>query len=347
MRMKAKDKGIIGGVLKMLLALAVLLPSMESCESIYEEEGDCSVTYRVAFRYVKNIVEADAFPSQVHSVSLYVFDKGGRLVTSKTESGTALAQPGYSMEIDVEPGTYDVIAWCGLEGGDSFSLKGGAKPASKEDLICRMARTAASTSSVELNPLFHGMMELTFPEDPGVHVLGPVDLTKDTNTIRIVLQSYNGMVLNANDFNFKITDANGLMNYDNRLMDDDVITYSYWSKKEAIVDVPGTKATVESVSSVVAEISMARLVPEHNPTLTVTAKNELEAGKDGIVLTLPLKDLLLVARGEAKSHLSEADYLDYQDDWTLVFFVTDQRSWYMDAGIYVNGWHMRMQNTDL
>lgn len=344
--MKAKDNGIFGGALKMLLSLAIMLPFAWSCGTIFEDEGDCEVTYRVSFRYARNILEADAFSSQVRSVSLYVFDKSGRFVTSKTESGAALAQPGYSMEIDVKPGTYDVIAWCGLNEGDSFALAGGSAPSSKADLVCRMARTAASTSSVELNPLFHGMMELEFPSLPGDYVLGPVDLTKDTNTIRIVLQSYNNIVLHANDFNFTITDANGLMNYDNRLMDDDVITYSCWSKKEIDVEIP-TKADIEDISSVVAEISMARLVPEHNPMLTVTAKNELEPGKDGIVLTLPLKDLLLVARGEAKSRLSDADYLDYQDDWTLIFFVTDQRSWYMNGGIYVNGWHMRWQSTDI
>lgn len=346
--MKAKGNIFFGTMLRMLLSLMALMPLLWSCDAvIYEGEGDCSVTYRVSFRYVRNIVEADAFPSQVHSVSLFVFDKAGRFVTSKTESGAALSEPGYAMEIDVEPGTYDVIAWCGMEEGDSFSLAGGANPASKADLVCRMARTAASTSSVELTPLFHGMAELTFPDEPGVHVAGPVDLTKDTNTIRIVLQSYNGVVLNAKDFGFTIEDANGLMDYDNSLMEDDVITYGYWSKNEAVVDVPGTKADIGSVSSVVAEISMARLVPEHNPVLTVTANNELEPGKDGIVLSLPLKDLLLIARGEAKRHLSDADYLDYQDDWTLVFFVTDQRSWYMDAGIYVNGWHVVFQSSDL
>lgn len=45
----------------MLLASIVFCCALSSCDSIiYDDEGDCSVTYRVAFRYDRNMKWADA-----------------------------------------------------------------------------------------------------------------------------------------------------------------------------------------------------------------------------------------------------------------------------------------------
>lgn len=99
-----------------MLAATVFCCVLPSCDNIiYDDEGDCSVTYRVAFRYDRNMKWADAFPSEVKSVHLYAFDKGGTLVWQNSEKGEALAADGYTMTLDLPASDYHLVAWCGLE----------------------------------------------------------------------------------------------------------------------------------------------------------------------------------------------------------------------------------------
>ena len=50
-----------------------------------------------------------------------------------------------------------------------------------------------------------------------------VPLVKNTNTIRIILQQMDGVTVEVDKFEFTITDDNGLMNYDNKLLEDENI----------------------------------------------------------------------------------------------------------------------------
>ena len=90
------------------LMMAVTLGSaVVSCDSILDEDDvDCSVEYRVKFKYDYNMKYADAFSREVSSVALYAFDDNGKLVYQKTEAGDVLAADGYSMAVDMEPGDY-------------------------------------------------------------------------------------------------------------------------------------------------------------------------------------------------------------------------------------------------
>ena len=55
-----------------------------SCDNILaEEEEDCSIHYRVKFKYDYNMKYADAFANEVNSVTLYAFDDDGKLVFQK------------------------------------------------------------------------------------------------------------------------------------------------------------------------------------------------------------------------------------------------------------------------
>ena len=97
-----------------LLAIIACTSLLYACDGlIYDGEGDCSVNYRVKFRYDYNMKFADAFAHEVNVVTLYLLDAGGRLVWQGTEQGEALAADGYVMTVDVETGEYDLLAWCG------------------------------------------------------------------------------------------------------------------------------------------------------------------------------------------------------------------------------------------
>ena len=93
------------------LMMAMTLGSaVVSCDSILgEEEVDCSVEYRVKFKYDYNMKYADAFSREVETVTLYAFDDNGKLVYQKTEEGDVLGEEGYTMKVDLEPGDYHLI----------------------------------------------------------------------------------------------------------------------------------------------------------------------------------------------------------------------------------------------
>lgn len=115
--------------LRMLMTVMAILPlaALVSCNSIvYDYEGDCSVTYRLKFRYDRNLKWADAFANEVTSVHVYAFDKDGVLVWQKAERMDPATAGTYSMLLDMPAGDYRLLAWCGLENdgthAESFSV---------------------------------------------------------------------------------------------------------------------------------------------------------------------------------------------------------------------------------
>ena len=178
--------------LSLLLAAGSLLPGCDSL--IYDGEGDCKVTYRVRFRYDRNLKFADAFASEVESVTLCLFDEQGRIVWRKTERGEALKAEGYAMEVDVVPGTYDLVAWCGSTDKNSFAIPDG--PARKQEWTATLNRDRASGGafvSEDLDRLYHGYLpaQLFAKAEEGVFTY-TMPLTKDTNNVRVVLQQLSG-----------------------------------------------------------------------------------------------------------------------------------------------------------
>lgn len=195
--------------LSLLLAAGNLLPGCDSL--IYDGEGDCKVTYRVRFRYDRNLKFADAFASEVESVTLCLFDEQGRIVWRKTERGEALKAEGYAMEVDVVPGTYDLVAWCGSTDKNSFAIPDG--PARKQEWTATLNRDHASGGAFvreDLDRLYHGYLpaQLFAKAEEGVFTY-TMPLTKDTNNVRVVLQQLSGEAMDKDRFIFRITAENG------------------------------------------------------------------------------------------------------------------------------------------
>ena len=271
--------------LPVLMLLSVLFV-MTACDGIYEDEGDCSVHYHVKFRYDMNMKFADAFAHEVNSVTLYVLDEQNNVVWQGSEQGEALAQEGYAMEVDVAPGSYSLLAWCGLAGGNSFAVPVSSR---KEDLICSLKREHKLDGTAyvkeDLNRLYHGYLEKqTFSSEEGTHTF-VVPLVKNTNNIRVVLQHLSGEPVDKDKFTFSITDENGVMNWDNKLLSDEPVTYYAWHTDSGTAGIDDVDSrTVSSFSAAIAELTTARLVKEKAPRLKVT--ND----KGETVFSIPLID---------------------------------------------------------
>lgn len=237
---------------KRTLAAIVCALTLLGCDSvIYDGEGDCSVNYRVKFRYDMNLKFADAFAREVESVTLYLLDGGGRVVWQRTESGEALGKEGYAMEVDVAPGTYDLLAWCGSTDKGSFRIP---ESASGKELTCTLMRESGTDGTghvrEDLDRLYHGYLpNQTFGDTEGTYTY-VVPLVKNTNNVRVVLQQTSGERLDEKRFSFRITAENGRMDWDNQLLPDEPVTYHAWHKQSAtagtaLPDLPDAVTSVQ------------------------------------------------------------------------------------------------------
>lgn len=348
----------------MLLIIAMAVCTLPSCDSvIYDDEGDCNVTYRVKFRYDRNMKWADAFANEVKSVHLYAFDKSGVLVWQNTEKGEALAADGYAMTLDLPSGDYRLLAWCGLEneGGrdESFSVPAATIGKTRiEELQCSLRRghdAGGAYCDEKLYPLFHGMLDVTLPDltNEGGEYTCTIPLTKDTNHVRIILQHLSGKDVNPEDFTFKIEEENGLMNYDNSLLPDEMITYRAYDTKSGTAglgiddypDINGSKAitpqsgTVTSVSVAIADLSVARLMEGRKTWLTV----EKPGVEDWPRVRIPLTDYALLVKDGYDREMTDQEYLDRQDEYTLTFFLDEDHYW-VSSTVIINSWKVVLDN---
>ncbi len=328
--------------------------ALSSCDSaIYEQEGDCDPHYMVRFRYDRNMKYADAFAHEVDGVRLYLADSNGKIVWQGEENGENLKQEGYTMNVDVAPGRYDLLAWCYGGDGSSFSIE---HAQSLEDLEAYMVRQhdedGAAWTDNRLTPLYHGRLaSVEFPETEGTH-LTTVGLTKDTNYIKVVLQQMAGKPMEPSDFEILITDDNGYIGADNSLKEDETISYRpSWpvtpiyaeiTPDDERAEVSGLADASEEYTGVMAEFLVSRLEESHRDDAMLTVRNR-NTGKT--VLSVKLIDFLLKVRGYYNREMDEQEYLDRQDEYSLVFFLDEGHEW-GSTTIYINSWRVVLQGVD-
>lgn len=334
-----------------LLLLSALVCTMASCDSILNyDEGDCSVEYRVRFKYDYNMKYANAFANEVKRVTLYAFDETGTFVYQRTEEGEILKADDYSMKVDIEPGNYHLIAWAGLT-DESYAIPLLTPGKSDLDELTVKTKRILQTRAADGEPinlikeklalLWHGESLQAFTR-AGKQNMITIPLVKNTNTFRIILQQMEGKALNVDDFEFSIYDDNGWLNYDNSLLKDNLLTYQPYHTASGGINRSETRADEEitQISTAIAEITVNRLMADKNPTLRITDKNN-----GSVVLNIPLVDFLVLTKPSSHS-MSSQEYMDRQDEYTMTFFLDKYRQW-LQTEIIINGWHIRLDDVDL
>lgn len=337
----------------------LLLTAGSSCDSvIYDDFEECPVEYLLYFKYDYNMKWADAFPNEVKSVRLYAFDAdSGELVWTTTESGQHLAEKGFCIPLQLKPGKYHLQAWCGADnnpGDEHFAIaQDFTSVSAKEHSTCYLLRNYEGTQAVSdksLHPLFHGILDIEIPliEDRPVSLKYEMPLVKDTNKIRIVLQQLSGKDLNVDDFQFKIEDANGSMAHDNSLVDDELIQYRPWITYSGTAgietkDPVENSRTITQVSVAQAEIDVARMMENHRKDMKLT----ISRSSDGeVVAKIPVIDYALLVKGFEREGLGDQEYLDRQDEYSMVFFLDDNLAW-ISSQVIINSWRVVFQEHEL
>ena len=304
-----------------LLLLLVLF----SCTSIDETLPECRLYVR--FRYDYNMEFSDAFASQVNRVDVFVFDKDGTFVM-KSEQGETLGGGSYRMPLPLPAGEYRIAAWAGMS--DDFEMpEPVAGKTTLEDLTVRMKREESLVHNKALNPLWYGGVQ-------AVSFTGrqeqteTVSLIKDTNKFRFILQkSGPGEELDINDCLFEIRADNGYYDWNNDLLDDDMISYRpYYLEK------------VEDVG-IVVEMNTMRLLEHKKVYLTLTRKSD---GKE--LMKIDLIPYLLLTKMEGHN-IPAQEYLDRQSEYAIVFFYNPELLNFLSTKIVINGWTIWLKGEDL
>ena len=254
---------------------------------------------------------------------------------------------------ELKPGHYTLKVWA--EGEERYAdsyIYGEPNSQDISSLTCRINRSECIIDH-DLTSLYHGLLKDADLNLEGFGVkTATVDLMKNTNVVRVVLQNTSGEALNAADFDFFINDGNAFLAYNNEpitrstALPENDVTYVAWSKYDGIINgtrselIPDIDGSITPTSAVVAELTVNRLFENMNPQLSIYSKETQKK-----ILQIPLIDYVLLVKGNYNKAMSNQEYLDRQDEYNFVFFIDDNHNW-LAAQIYINSWRVVLNNTD-
>ena len=305
-----------------LLLLLVLF----SCTSIDETLSECQLY--VSFRYDYNMEFTDAFATQVNRVDVFVFDKDGTFIMKKSEQGKTLGSGSYRMQLQLPIGEYRIATWAGMS--DAFEMpEPVAGKSTLEDLTVKMKREESLIHNKVLEPLWYGEIQ-TVNFTGKQEQTETVRLIKVTNKFRFILQkSGPGEELDMNDCLFEIRADNGYYDWNNDLLDDDMISYQPYHLEK-----------VEDVG-IVAEMNTMRLLEHKKVYLTLTRKSDSKE-----LMKVDLIPYLLLTKMEGHN-IPAQEYLDRQSEYAIVFFYNPELLNFLSTQIMINGWTIWLKGEDL
>ena len=336
---------------------------LASCNNpVYDDEGDCQTHYYLRFVYTKNLKWADAFPSEVNSVNLYAFDSNGKFVKDYMLRGDALSEPGYTLELDLDPGNYQLVAWCGLENDgkemESFTVPTPTPGVTTiDELTCTLNTTSTADypvySDSRLYFMYHGLLDVDLPDSmDGASYYYTMELTKDTNHIRIILQQLSAEDMDPEQFEFTIEDADGVLAYDNSLIGNTQVVYQQWDCQPGLADVTteNSDGIDEYITTqcVIADLSVSRMMADHKKTFYLTV-TDLKADKK-VINRVPVIQYALLSKDYyqlAYNHtMTDQEFLDRKDEYFLTFFLDENLRW-VSTYININSWRLVLGDYNL
>lgn len=322
-----------------------------SCDSwFFENEGDCSVRYTVPITFTESFDGGNAVTNNVRSVSLYVIDREGNVVTSQSATVPRAEAGEFSMEVNVAPGTYDLLVWgqgeSPADNPTAYTIGGGDYPENISQINATLPLTPGADGALsycdrDIIPLFNGLQRnVEFPDTYGDVKIEAVNLTRDTHVFQVLVQTIDGSELLPDEIGFRIEAANSEIAYTNDVISTNTFAYRPWhvSTTSASFDTPDATPAARSdgdVNGLLAELTTGRLMADRAPRLIIRRNYD---SKD--VISINLIDYLLLVKGEYNRPITDQQYLDRMRYYTLMFFLDAERNWYIAGGIFINGWRV-------
>lgn len=317
------------------LVLACLLLT-SSCTWVKDNNDDCPYGFWLNLRYTYNILDVEAAPEYVKDVSVFVYDSVGNYVTRIDAPQETLKAFDHRVRVEGLPeGDYQFVVWSGI-GNSEYAISG-------DRLTLDDFRLSLATASDPVISPAGGLPDLFYGSLPTVHydnayATHDVFMMKNTNQLAcLVVPLDDGKEIEPDEYTMKVITANGTMDARNRLVSDVAITYEPFAKDTVTID----DSDYGLLHGIKFGISTLRLIEDTDCRLIL---EKSETGEKIFNISLPeYIGMIGSLYTNAGRPLSVQEYLDRQDFYTIVFFLSGDN---LDQllQLQVNSWRLRAYN---
>lgn len=366
---------------KLVCFSAIALTTMSSC--IKEDMDDCPPAIsKVAlqFDYTYNVKQADAFAAEVKNINVYAFDENGKFFDSYIESREKF-ETGHTMEITgLKDGKYTFVCLArdrqvmsrAEDDEMEFSFASLTPGVSTiDDLTERMGKDNGEEikNDKEFAALYTAKTQVDFQRlnqkgNEGTVVTSTLSLMKCTKTYRIVLLPYENdqADFKPENFDVRIEGSAAWLDHKGEKMKNERITYlPYNMERRANYDGAHTEVNEEPVDqALIYDLSSSRMFERQNDRRVVRDGDKNNYDDKRIIITdLRDKDhpielfnhslpwFLALCGEKVNPNWDDQEYLDREDHYVLMFYVSDKRDYNMITKVNVNGWNVNIKDTEL
>ena len=318
-----------------LLHIICIVALFSSCDWVNDDLSDCPTGTWLKISYTYNILNVDAASTQVGDITILAFDKNDKYVDRLDVDSITLHQ-GYCMvRLPFPEETYHLLIWGGISGYQYQLPNLKAGQTERKSLNISLACDNKNQFNRKLNALFHSSLEnITISEEYQVITAG---LVKNTNYFSCILQDENTLPLRQEDFAFTLESTNGVIDYTNTPVGTTPTCYLPYRQELSL--------TSEQIPIIHARLNTLRIMKGDDTTLSIK-----HTPSGTTILHLPLTQYLLLSKNYPNNigDISDQEYLDREDSYTLMFFIQSS-----DTGIpriptmKVNDWIIRLNDSEL
>lgn len=366
---------------KLVCFSAIALTTMSSC--IKEDMDVCPPAIsKVAlqFDYTYNVKQADAFAAEVKNINVYAFDENGKFFDSYIESREKF-ETGHTMEITgLKDGKYTFVCLArdrqvmsrAEDDEMEFSFASLTPGVSTiDDLTERMGKDNGEEikNDKEFAALYTAKTQVDFQRlnqkgNEGTVVTSTLSLMKCTKTYRIVLLPYENdqADFKPENFDVRIEGSSAWLDHKGEKVKNERITYlPYNMERRANYDGAHTEVNEEPVDqALIYDLSSSRMFERQNDRRAVRDGDKNNYDDKRIIITdLRDKDnpvelfnhslpwFLALCGEKVNQNWDDQEYLDREDHYVLMFYVSDKRDYNMITKVNVNGWNVNIKDTEL
>lgn len=366
---------------KLVCFSAIALTTMSSC--IKEDMDDCPPAIsKVAlqFDYTYNVKQADAFAAEVKNINVYAFDENGKFFDSYIESREKF-ETGHTMEITgLKDGKYTFVCLArdrqvmsrAEDDEMEFSFASLTPGVSTiDDLTVRMGKDNSEEikNDKEFAALYTAKTQMDFQRlnqngNEGTVVTSTLSLMKCTKTYRIVLLPYENdqADFKPENFDVRIEGSAAWLDHNGEKVKNEGITYlPYNMERRANYDGAHTEVNEEPVDqALIYDLSSSRMFERQSDRRAVRDGDKSKYDDKRIIITdLRDKDnpielfnhslpwFLALCGEKVNQNWDDQEYLDREDHYVLMFYVSDKRDYNMITKVNVNGWNVNLKDTEL
>ncbi|MDR1344471.1 MAG: FimB/Mfa2 family fimbrial subunit [Tannerellaceae bacterium] len=291
------------------IAFFFLCLMMPGC--IEDDLTECGVSLR--FQYTRNVDGVDKLASEIKKINIYIFDSAGIFIDEYILDANQLKGEN-RIKLNLPPGKYSFVAWGNL--GTDYELPVFQKGKTTINQATLSLKRIEKTISNHPGSLFFGSLPQAdiLPALWKNQVL-TIDMTKDTNKIRIIAKGLSAQDLARNSFSCRIVSANGDYKFDNSL-----------NSSEKIMYIP--KSSIDELSRMISDFVIMRELKDGSTQsrliITYSSPNG-EPAKE--ICNINLTELLL-----SQSKTKDLDIEDYYEIELAFDFTSGS------ATIHIKGW---------